>query len=94
MRARSVHPGEEKDQGDLISICKYLMGGSKADRANLRLVVASDWMEATEHRLKIKKTLFYCEGGQMGGNLLQRGCGVSILGEAQNLSGCSPEEII
>lgn len=100
-RAGSVHPGEENDQRNLINIYKYLMGGSKADKAGFPSVVASDWTGATEHRLKyrrfqlnIKKTFFYCGGGQAFGNLVQRGCRVSIPGEGQNSSGCSPEEII
>lgn len=64
-RVRSVHPREEKDQGNVINVYKYLMGGSKADKARLPSVVASDQTGATEHglkyrkfHLKIKKTLF------------------------------------
>lgn len=75
-RAGSVHPGEEKDQGNLINVYKYLMGGSKAEKASLHSMVASDWTGATEDRLKygrfhlkIKKTVFNCGGGQGCGTL-------------------------
>ena len=33
--AGNVQPGEEKAQGDLISVYKYLQGGCKEDRARL-----------------------------------------------------------
>lgn len=51
-RTESVHPGEEKDQGNLINVYEYLMGGSKAEKARLPSTVASDWTGAFEHRLK------------------------------------------
>lgn len=58
---------------------------------------SDDWTVATEHRLKYWRFHLknkYCEGGQGYENLVQRGCGVSIIGEGQKSSGCSPKEII
>lgn len=41
-RDGTIQPGEEKVQGDLISMCKYLMGGPKEQRARLFSMVPSD----------------------------------------------------
>lgn len=34
-RVGTVQPGEEKSQGYLINVCKYLMGGIKDDKSSL-----------------------------------------------------------
>ncbi|KAK4811097.1 hypothetical protein QYF61_016383 [Mycteria americana] len=53
------------------------------------------------HKLKYRKfclnirkktPLFYCEGGQTLEQVAQRGCGVSVLGDIKNPTGCGPEE--
>ena len=54
------------------------------------------WVEKTERwahteiLLKLKRTLFLREGGQTLAQVAQRSCGVSTLGETQNLAGHSP----
>ena len=44
--------GEEKAQGNLINMCKYLKGGCKEDRARLFPVVPSDRTRGNGHTLK------------------------------------------
>ena len=41
LRAGTVQPGKEEQQGDHLSVCKYLKGRCKEDRAGLFLVVPS-----------------------------------------------------
>jgi len=41
-----------------------------------------------------KKTLFYCEGGQILIQLTQRGSGVSVCGDIQKLNRHSPRQLI
>jgi len=36
--------------------------------------------------------ILYCEGDQALAHVAQRGCGVSLLGDIQNLPGHSPEQ--
>lgn len=39
LRAGNIQPEEEEEQGDHLSVCKYLKGSCKEDRARLSLVV-------------------------------------------------------
>lgn len=52
LRAGTVRPGEEEAQEHLISVCKYLKGGCRDDRATLFSVVPSDRTRGSEHKLK------------------------------------------
>jgi len=42
MRVGAVQPGEEKGQGDLINMHKYLQGGNEEEGARLFSVVPTD----------------------------------------------------
>ena len=55
IRAGNVQPGEEKAQGDLIGVYKYLQGGCKEDRARLFSVVPSDRTRGDGHTLKQRR---------------------------------------
>ena len=62
-RAGTVQPGEEKAQGNLINVHKYLIGGrerNKEDRAKL-LVAPIEKTRSNRHKLKyrnIRKIIF------------------------------------
>lgn len=45
-------PGEEKVQGDLISVCKYSMGENEEKRSRLFSMVPSDRTGGYKHKLK------------------------------------------
>ncbi|KAK4826406.1 LOW QUALITY PROTEIN: hypothetical protein QYF61_008693, partial [Mycteria americana] len=88
-RAGTAQPREEKAQGDLINVYKYLMGGVKKTEAG-----SSQWYPAKKQWTQIEiqeipfkhKKLFYCTLEQVA----QRGCRVSVLRGIQNLTGHSP----
>lgn len=42
--------------------------------------------------LKHEKTFFYCEGSQTLQQVAQRACGVSVLGDIENVTGHSPDQ--
>jgi len=42
--------------------------------------------------LKVRKSFFYCKHDQTLAQVAQRGCGVSILEDIQNLTGRGPEQ--
>lgn len=44
--------------------------------------------------LKHKKKHLYCEDGQTLEQVVQQGCGFSILGDTQNSTGNGPEQLI
>ena len=45
-----------------------------------------------EMMFKCKKNAFYCKDGQALAQVAQRGCGISVLGDTQNPTGCSAEQ--
>lgn len=53
--------------------------------------------EPCEHKFKIqsehKKMFFYCKGGQVLAQVVQRSCGVSIHGDNQNPTGRGPRQL-
>lgn len=49
-------------------------------------------MEIQEIPLQHKKKLCYCENVEPLANIAQTACGVSILGDAQNLTGHNPTQ--
>ena len=69
-RAGTVYPGEEKARGDAIHVFKFLMGGSKEDRARpcscAGLQDKPQWAQISTHEIpsEDRKPLFYCEGVQ------------------------------
>lgn len=52
-----VQAGEEKAQGDLISVCKYLMGDNEEKRSRLFSVVSSNRTRGNGHKLKHRTRL-------------------------------------
>ena len=93
-RAQTVYPGEEKAQGDLFNIRKYLKAGCKEDRARLFLVVPSDSTRSSGHKLKHRRLCMnirnHCEGDSTLAQVAQDSCGVSIPGDTEKLSGHGP----
>lgn len=67
-RAGTLLPGEDKAQGHLINVYKYLTGGSK-DGARLFSVVCTDRRIGNQHKLKPRKFQLcakkhsYCDSG-------------------------------
>ncbi|KAK4824359.1 hypothetical protein QYF61_013694 [Mycteria americana] len=98
LRAGTVQPREEKARRDLINVYKYLEGGCKEDRARLFSVVPSNRARGSGHRpkhggfpLNIRKHFFTeDEGDQALAQVVQRACGVSILGDIQKPFGHGP----
>jgi len=69
------------------------MGGSEEQGAGVCSVVPSDRTRGSGHvkvNLNIRKCFFHHEEGQILAQVAQRGCGVSILGDVQNLAGLGP----
>lgn len=69
--------------------------GSKEEGARHFSGVFADSVRDTGHKLnKIpsehKKTLFSCESGQTLAQVAEGGCGVTISGDTQNLTGRGP----
>ena len=73
-------------RGDLISVYSYLKGGGQ-EHGNKR-----QWAEtyAKEVSRECDAELLYCVGDCAMEQTAQRGCGVSLTGDIQELSGCSP----
>ena len=51
-----MQPGEEKAQGDLIKVYKYLKGGCKENRARIFSVVPSGRTRSNGHKLKHRRS--------------------------------------
>jgi len=49
-------------------------------------------MEMQQILFEHRKNKFYCEGGQTWKQAAQRGCGICVFGDIQNLAGHSPEQ--
>ena len=74
----------------------YLMGGSEEQEAGVFSIVPSDRIRGNGHMkvsLNIRKCFFHCEDGQTLAQVAWRGCGVSILGDIQNVAGRSPGKL-
>lgn len=71
---------------------KYFIGWSEEEGARLFSVVLTDRARGNGHTLKHKKTQnsFYCEGDVTLDQVSQKGCGVPILGDIQNLTRHGP----
>ncbi|KAK4819773.1 LOW QUALITY PROTEIN: hypothetical protein QYF61_011373 [Mycteria americana] len=54
-RPGTVQPGEEKAQGDLINVCKYLKRGCKENGARLFSLVPSGRTRGSGHKLKHRR---------------------------------------
>ena len=80
---------------------KHLIEGSKEDRARLFSVVPSDRTRCKGRKLKdVKfhlsgtKIFFCCEDGQTLEQAAQRACEVSVLGNIQDPTGHSLEQLL
>ena len=87
----TVQPGEEKAQGDLINVHKYLKGGCREDGARLFSAVPSDRTRGNGHKpkhrrfpLDIRKPFFTV---RVTDSVAWRGCEISMLGDIQKLTG-------
>lgn len=101
-RARTVQPGEEKAQRDLIKLYKCLIGGGKRGGIKKLEPDSSHWCpkkgpEAMSMNQEIpfqcKKSLSYGEGSQTLQQVAQSGCGDSTLGDTQNPAGHGLEHL-
>jgi len=81
-RAGTVQPGEEKAQGDLSNVYKYLQGGCREDDARLFSVVPRDRTRGNGHTLRHSRfplnvrILFHSECDQVLAQVSQGGDGV------------------
>lgn len=96
-RATVIQTGEEKAQGDLINMWKYLIGRNKNDFSWCCPVKTKEHeqyipFKHTWFLLNIIKKFFYYEGGLTLEEVSQRSCGVSILEDMQNPTVHSPEQ--
>ncbi|KAK4832687.1 hypothetical protein QYF61_025148 [Mycteria americana] len=89
-RAGILQSGEEKAQGDLNDVHKYLIARNEEE-------VPSDRTRDSEHKLKnrkfhlnMRKYFFTVRVVQTLAQVAQRGCGVSIPGDIQNLTEHGP----
>lgn len=86
----TAQSAEGEAWGNPTYMYKYLMGGNEEKRARLSSVVPTDWTRGNGLYLKYKKlhlkTFSYTESGQS----LERGCGVFICANIQNMMGHGP----
>ncbi|KAK4806794.1 hypothetical protein QYF61_005590 [Mycteria americana] len=80
--------------GDLIVAFQYVKGAYKKDGERLFTRACSDRTRGIGYKLKegrfrldIRKKFFYDEGGETGGQVVQRSCGCPIIGSVQGQVG-------
>lgn len=92
----------EKTPGDFVSVCPLfpLVGGEKETEPGpsqwCPMVALGAWShtEAQEVAFTCKKTLVFSDDGQMLAQVPHRGCVVSVLGDTEASSGCSPGQSV
>lgn len=96
MRETGFQPEAVKAQRDLANVYKYLMGRNEEGPV-LYLAISSDRTRGNGYKLKhmkfhvnARKYFFTCKGDQTLEQVAQRGCGVAIYGNIQNLTGHNP----
>ena len=88
-------------RGELINGYKYLEGGCEEGRAGLFSMVSTDRTRGNVHKVNrrrfyliIRNPFFTVRVGKALAQDAQRGCGVSILGGIQKLSGHCPGHVV
>ena len=87
-------PGEGNVKENVIAIYNYLMGQQREDRARLKRAQRKDrrqqtQVEVQEIPVRYHRKCFHYEDGQTLDQVAQRGYGIPILGDIQNLTGQS-----
>jgi len=90
-----VLAGGTQGRINLITVYEYMMGGSKENVARVFEKDKRYWTQIVTQKnfFSMFKNLFFffcSKGGQT--EVAQRGCGVSILGDTQNLTGHGPNQ--
>lgn len=95
-----MQPGEEKAQGNLVNVHKYLVGGKEEREARLFSVIprdkTRDYGFEMKHRRPLsehEETLFYGDRDQDLTQVAQRNCRASILKDSKNPHGHGPRQM-